>query len=197
MNQSSWLAGDLGSLIGVVVSGLVIYAALMLFTRLVGLRSFSKMSGFDFAITVALGSVIASTLLNDKPPLVTGIVGLAVLYGIQYTIARLRRSWPAFARLIDNEPLLLMAGERILDDHLTMARVTRDDLRAKLRLAGVTDPSQVLAVVMETTGDVAVVERRESVDPDLFLGVRGRELLAGVLAEQPTFDARRQTSCSA
>ena len=86
MNQSSWLAGDLGSLIGVVVSGLVIYAALMLFTRLVGLRSFSKMSGFDFAITVALGSVIASTLLNDKPPLVTGIVGLAVLYGIQYTI---------------------------------------------------------------------------------------------------------------
>lgn len=197
MNQSSWLAGDLGSLIGVVVSGLVIYAALMLFTRLVGLRSFSKMSGFDFAITVALGSVIASTLLNDKPPLVTGIVGLAVLYGIQYTIARLRRSWPAFARLIDNEPLLLMVGERILDDHLTMARVTRDDLRAKLRLAGVTDPSQVLAVVMETTGDVAVVERRESVDPDLFLGVRGRELLAGVLAEQPTFDARRQTSCSA
>ncbi|ROO29145.1 DUF421 domain-containing protein [Salinisphaera orenii] len=197
MNQSSWLAGDLGSLIGVVVSGLVIYAALMLFTRLVGLRSFSKMSGFDFAITVALGSVIASTLLNDKPPLVTGIVGLAVLYGIQYKIARLRRSWPAFARLIDNEPLLLMAGERILDDHLTMARVTRDDLRAKLRLAGVTHPSQVLAVVMETTGDVAVIERRESVDPDLFSGVRGRELLAGVLAEQPTFDARRQTSRSA
>lgn len=30
--------------------------AIVLFTRLNGLRSFSKMSSFDFALTIALGS---------------------------------------------------------------------------------------------------------------------------------------------
>lgn len=34
------------------------YVAVILLTRLAGVRSFSKMSGFDFAVTVAIGSFL-------------------------------------------------------------------------------------------------------------------------------------------
>lgn len=177
MIDTAWLATDATRLAMIGLSGVIIYAALLLFTRMAGLRSFSKMSAFDFAITVALGSMIASTLLSKTPSLGSGLFGVGLLYVIQYGVARARRRWQGFESLVDNEPLLLMAGERVLDAHLASARVTEDDLRSKLRLAGVTHPNQVLAVVMETTGDVSVLLRGQAVDPWLFSRVRGREAL--------------------
>lgn len=161
----------------VLVTGIGIYGALLLLTRITGLRSFSKMSGFDFAITVAIGSVIASTLLAKQPSLLVGAFGLAVLYAIQYAVSRVRRATLALEHLVDNKPLLVMAGEKVLSQHLDQARMTEDDLRSKLRKAGVTHPSQVLAVVFETTGDVSVVQQRDEVDPWMFDGVRGAEAL--------------------
>ena len=117
-----------------LVSALGIYAALLLCTRLSGLRSFSKMSSFDFAITVAFGSIVASTLLAESPALVTGVGGLVVLFLIQAITAFARRRSYRIERLVGNEPLLLMAGPDLLPANLDAARVTVDDIRAKLRL---------------------------------------------------------------
>lgn len=169
----NWFAATGTSLFMVVLSAIGIYLALLLLTRLSGLRSFSKMSSFDFAITVAVGSVVASTILTEDPPLLVGMTGLAVLYLIQYVGSRTRRISSAVQRLVDNEPLLLMAGAKVLSEHLDEARLTEDDLRAKLRLAGVTHPDQVLAVVFESTGDVSVLKVGDDVAPWVLEGVRG------------------------
>ena len=154
------------------VAALAIYLAVILATRVSGLRSFSKMSAFDFAMTVAIGSLIA-TAAAGQAPLATAIVGVAVLYAGQFTVAVLRsHRWLRGA--LDNSPLLLMDGERVLHDNLTLARVTLDDLHGKLREAGVLRYAQVRAVVLETTGDVSVLHGEGSLDERLLDGVRRR-----------------------
>ena len=176
-----WITTTSTSLAMVLVSGIGIYIVLLALTRLAGLRSFSKMSSFDFATTVAFGSIIASTLLSKNPPLASAAFGLAVLYGLQYTVSRARHFSPRIQRLVDNEPLLLMAGNEILEDNLCASRVTEDDLRSKLRLAGVTDRRQVLAVVFETTGDCSVLCTGDTLDPWLLDRVRGADRLPAEL----------------
>jgi uncharacterized membrane protein YcaP (DUF421 family) len=131
------------------------------------------MSSFDFAITVAMGSLIATVILSENPPLLQGIVGLAALFGIQITVAVLRSRTQAAAEVIDNDPLLLMAGSEVLHENLRKARITEDDLTAKLREANVIDYTQIRAVVMESTGDVAVLHA----DPD------GPDLAPGLLSD--------------
>ncbi|KEZ79383.1 DUF421 domain-containing protein [Salinisphaera hydrothermalis] len=180
MIETSWLGASASSVLSMLVSTLGIYVALLLFTRLSGLRSFSKMSSFDFAITVALGSILASTVLSKNPALLTGVGALAVLYLIQYVVARGRRTSPWVKRLVDNEPRVLMAGEDILAHNMRAARITEGDLNSKLRLAGITHRAQVLAVVMESTGDVSVMRRGEDIDPRLFQDVRDAERIPGV-----------------
>lgn len=178
----NWITTTGTELFMVFLSGAGIYAALLLFTRITGLRSFSKMSSFDFAITVALGSVVASTILAKDPSLLVGAFGLMVLYALQYLLSGFRRRTGAIERLVDNEPLVVMAGEEVLSEHLDQTRMTEDDLRSKLRMAGVTHPEQVLAVIFETTGDVSVITSSDDVDPWLFEDVRGAEhipLLSG------------------
>jgi uncharacterized membrane protein YcaP (DUF421 family) len=152
------------------VAAIAIYLAVILATRVSGLRSFSKMSAFDFAMTVAIGSLIA-TAAAGQAPLATVVVGVAVLFAGQFTVAFLRsHRWLRGA--LDNSPLLLMDGEQILHDNLSRARVTLDDLHGKLREAGVLRYDQVRAVVFETTGDISVLHGDGPLDHRLLRAVR-------------------------
>ena len=154
--MEKWFYSDMESLFAISITTLAIYIAVIIFTRIFGKRSFSKMSSFDFAMTVAVGSLIATTILSKSVTLLEGIVGLFMVYLYQLTAALLRK-WKPFRRAIDNEPLLLMMGPDILEENLLKARVTKGDLRSKLREANVLDLSEVRAVVFETTGDIVVL----------------------------------------
>ena len=172
----SWITTSWTAILMVIISSIGIYIAVILFTRLSGLRSFSKMSSFDFAMTVAIGSVIATTILNGEIPLIQAIVGLGALYVLQIGVAKLRGISPLINNLVDNQPVLLMNGSRILDENLKSTKVTPDDLRAKLREANVTDFSQILAVVLETTGDISVLHSKDGsqkLDDDILSHVKG------------------------
>jgi uncharacterized membrane protein YcaP (DUF421 family) len=159
----------------VVLSGLGVYVAVIALTRLAGVRSLAKMSSFDFAATVAVGSTIATTLVGSTS-LTAGVFGLAVLFGLQYLVATLRRRGLLLG-VVDNEPLLLMADGQVLEGNLRHARVSREELFSQLRQHGIFTRAEVQAVVLETTGDVSVVRTGQPVDDDLLRGVRGSERL--------------------
>jgi uncharacterized membrane protein YcaP (DUF421 family) len=177
MILTDWILAPPSDLLMVLVSAIVTYVAILLLTRMNGLQSFSKMSSFDFAITIAMGSVIASTIVMEDPPLTQGIVALGGLFGLQFIISSIRRRIPRSTSLLDNQPLLIMAGTNVISRNMDRARMSRDDLFAKLRMSGITHVDQVFAVVFETTGDVSVIRRSDRVDPAIFSGVRDFEQL--------------------
>jgi uncharacterized membrane protein YcaP (DUF421 family) len=159
----------------VVVSTVAVYAAVIALTRLAGVRSLAKMSSFDFAATVAVGSTVAATSLGSTP-LVNGLLVLGLLYALQYLVATLRRRGLLHG-LADNAPILLVAGDRVIEGNLRHARVSREELYAQLRLAGVHQLDQVRAVVMETTGDMSILRTGEPFDDELLRGIRGVQAL--------------------
>lgn len=169
-----WLAVSWPDVAGVLVSVIGAYAGLMVFTRIGGLRSFSKMSSFDFAVTVAIGSVLAATILAADPPLARYLVALGLLYAAQLGLAWFRARSAIVARMVDNEPLLLMRGPEILHENLRTAKITESDLRSKLRGANVLSLDHVHAVVFETTGDVSVMhgDPATGIDEWLLDGIR-------------------------
>lgn len=173
----SWLSTSWPQVWLVIGSTLAIFLAVITYTRIAGLRSFSKMSGFDFASTVAVGSLMATVSITSAS-LVNGLIGLGTLYAGQVLIALLRRR-TSIEQLVDNRPLLLMAGEEILHDNLRRSRIAQRDIVAKLREANVTHPSQILAVVLETTGDVSVLHGDGPLDGSLLEGVRGADEMRG------------------
>ena len=126
--------------------------------RVNGLRSFSKMTNFDFVMTVALGSLLAGASQSTNwTAFIQSGLAMAALFAVQYSAARLRRSSDKFEAMMQNTPVILMRDGEILDDALQHTRVARSDLIAKLREANVLDFSQVRAVILETTGDISVL----------------------------------------
>lgn len=144
----------------------------ILLVRIVGLRSFSKMTSFDFVMTIAMGSLVANAATSEQlRPFVNACAAMAGLFLIQFLIAKGRHWWDPFGGLVQNEPLLLMRDGKVLDKALDASRVARGDLMAKLREANVLNFESVRAAVLETTGDVTVLHG-DRLEPTLIEGVR-------------------------
>jgi len=154
-----WFSVSLSDASLVLLSTLCVYSVIIFYTRVVGLRSFSKMSAADFAMTVAIGSLLGGSIVAPSPTVLMATIALAGLFGAQWAVAFLRTCHPAVSSVVDNSPTLLMVGSEIIDENLQSAKVTRQDLHAKLREANVWSYRQVLAVVFETTGDISVLRR--------------------------------------
>ena len=165
-----WLLSPVPRLVSVAVSTLLIYGSVILYTRVTGLRSFAKLSAFEFASTLAIGSTLASVAVSESVSVATGMVALGVLYIVDYLIGIARRVFGIGA--FDNEPLLLAVDGVIVDEAMRQANMTEDDLRAKLREANVLSIAEAKAIVMETTGDVSVLHGDDAIDADLLKDVR-------------------------
>lgn len=178
-----WLAAEATEVALVLLSCVVCYAAILVYTRIVGLRSFSKMSAADFAMTIAVGSLFASTISSPSPSLLIGLTAIAALYASQWLIASIRSKSNTAAKWLDNQPLLLMSGRTFLDDNLKRANVTRADVFGKLREANAFNYDQILAVVFETTGDISVLHSNDAnaeLDADFLKDVIGAQHLKQV-----------------
>ncbi|NND14374.1 MAG: DUF421 domain-containing protein [Acidimicrobiia bacterium] len=165
-----WITTSWTEIALVVVSSIVTVAVVIVYVRIAGLRTFAKMSSFDFAITLAIGSIIATTALTSTP-LVSGLASAGVLIFLKIALARLRR-FSSVAGFVDNEPILLMEGPELIESNLRRAGVSVRDIREKLREANVLRMEDVKAVVFETTGDISVLHGEGPLDPELLEGVR-------------------------
>jgi len=160
---------------GALARGLVLAAAAVVWTvllvRLVGLRSFSKMTAFDFVTTVATGSLIAqASTRSDWGEFLQAMAAIAGIFLIQWLLAKSRLSSPRFKRMVENKPVLLMEDGEFLEDAMAATRVSHSSILEKLRAANVARQSDVRAVVLETTGDISVISK-DGFDPKLLDGV--------------------------
>lgn len=165
----------------VVLAAFGIYLTFIVLVRLVGQRSLASMSSFDFGCAVALGAVIGRTVLLADPSLVSGVVALVTLFAIQGALGWLRQySWAD--RLVNRSPVLLMVGEQMLRTNMRRAHVTEDELRQRLRLAGISRLEQVACAVLERNGQVSVLRRDAGLDPRLLADVPQQNRLAVLTA---------------
>ena len=143
----------------VVVIGVLAYAALVVLLRISGKRTLSKMNAFDFVVTVALGSTLATVLLSKDVALAEGALAFAVLIGLQYLLAWLGRRSERVEALIKSEPALLLYRGRFIERAMRQERLAQGEVLAAIRNEGIADVEEVEAVVLETDGSFSVIRR--------------------------------------
>ena len=143
----------------------------VLMVRVVGLRSFSKMTAFDFVTTVAIGSLLANAAVTTEwAAFIQSCGAISAILALQVAIAYFRRSAPVASQSLENEPVILMRDGKWNEAEMEEARVSYDDVWAKLREANVLSLKEVRAVVLETTGDISVLHGK-NLDAELLTGV--------------------------
>ncbi len=147
----SW--NDLGR---VLVVAPLAYAALVAMLRISGARTLSKLNAFDLIVTVALGSTLATVLLNADVSLAEGVLALAVLIVLQFVVSWSSHRWRRAERLVKSEPVLLYRSG-FLHGSMRRTRMTEDEVRQAARASGEASLDDVAAVMLETDGTLSVL----------------------------------------
>lgn len=157
---------SLKTIMQMCIAAVCVYLYIMFITRVTGKRTFAKMTSFDFAVTIAMGSILADAVNKPVSNLVPAFISLALLAGLQALFSKLLSASNKAQKVLTNTPILLMKDGEIFEDNLKKALVSRADLMGKLREANVLQLSQVKAVVFETTGDVSVLHSTDDIEID-------------------------------
>lgn len=155
-----------------VVVGTLAYVALIAILRTSGERSLLKMKAFDFVVTVALGSTLATVLLSKDVALAEGVVALSLLILLQFVVTWLSVRFAIVRRLVKSEPTLLLYRGEAIPRALIDQRISEDEIRSAARSAGVAQLSDVTAVVLETDGSISVVPSSAAADGNAFHGLK-------------------------
>ncbi|MFN3514229.1 MAG: DUF421 domain-containing protein [Phenylobacterium sp.] len=144
----------------ILIVGVAAYVALILMLRISGKRTLSKLNAFDFVVTVALGSTLASVITSDDLPLTQGVTALGLLVALQFVVTWSSVRWKALNRLVKSEPRLLLRAGEPLSQALRHERVTEDELLAAVRDRGGRDLSDAEAIVLESDGSLTALLKR-------------------------------------
>ncbi|PRP98502.1 hypothetical protein ENSA5_29720 [Enhygromyxa salina] len=141
----------------VAASTIAVYVMVMVFIRISGKRSTSKMNNFDWIVTVAVGSITASTIVLRDVVFLDGAVAIGLLIAIQFLVTWGSVRSRAIERIVKMSPTLLAHNGELCEDAMRTQRVTRREIDAAVRGAGLPCLEAVAAVILENDAGISVI----------------------------------------
>lgn len=141
----------------IIIIGILAYVALVFFLQSSGKRALSTMNAFDLIVTVAIGSMLSTVILSRDVPLAEGLLALVLLIGLQFVVTWLSVRFPIIKHIVKSEPTLLFHQGLMLQGSLRSQRVTFEEVRAAIRNQGISQMSEVEAVILETNGSFSIL----------------------------------------
>lgn len=161
-----------------VFIGSLSYLAVIVLIRLSGKRTLSKWNAFDFVVTVAYGSILATMMLSTRTSLLQGVLAVGVLLVLQFLLTWFAARTNIVQKLVKADPQLLLFDGEFLTDALKQERVTEGEVRAAIRAEGISALEAVHAVVLETDGSFSVIRTPNRKADTAMADVKGYRRLA-------------------
>ncbi|WP_149359520.1 DUF421 domain-containing protein [Lolliginicoccus suaedae] len=158
----------------IVAVGAAAYVVLVVVLRVSGKRTLAKLNAFDFVVTVALGSTLATILLSSEVSFVEGAVALVLLAALQFIAALVSSRVPGARDVLTSVPTMLLEDGELHEAALRSQRVSPAEVRQAVRSTGLGDLADVAAVVLETDGSLSVIPASSRGGGTSLSDVRGR-----------------------
>lgn len=143
----------------VVILAICAYVGLVVLLRASGKRTLTKLNVYDFVFVVALGSVLAATVLTPGITLAEGLTSTFVLIAMQYLLSLVCTVSGKIDTFINGEPALVFHKGAFLWDAMKRERVSPEEVRAAAREGGMLSMDHIDSIVLETDGTFSVVHK--------------------------------------
>src|SRR5437773_1425039 len=127
----------------------VVYLFVLLAFRFTGKRQVGQLTPFDLVVLLIISNVVQNAVIGPDNSLGGGLLGAAVILGLNYAFVDLTFRSKRLRRLLEATPTLLIHNGQILHQNLKKERITLDDLHAALRRGGIVDAEHVRVAVVE------------------------------------------------
>lgn len=133
-----------------------LYLVLIGAIRLLGKRQVGQMEPSEFVVTMLVANFAAFPLEDSSISLVTGLVPILTVLGLELVLSYLTLRSTRLRRLLCGRPVILIENGRILQENLRSTRISMDELMAQLRQKDILKIQSVQFAILETNGGLSV-----------------------------------------
>lgn len=156
-----------------ILLGALAYIGIVASIRISGKRTLSQMDAFDLVVTVAIGSILATIILDSKVVLIQGLAAVVVLIVLQLLAAWLAMKSQTMEKIIKADPELLYYKGNFYEQALKKNRILQEEVLHSARANGINSLDEVEAAILEPDGNISFIEKIDRSRHSTVSGVEG------------------------
>lgn len=141
-----------------IIRTLILYILVIVSMRVMGKRQIGELQPSELVVAIMISDLAAVPMQTIDIPLITGIVPVLTLLIAEVTMSFVSLKYKKARKYITGEPSIIIYKGHINEKELEKARFTLNDLMEELRLSGYPDVSKVDMAILETNGEISLIE---------------------------------------
>lgn len=138
---------------------IILYIIVLIVMRLMGKREIGQMQPFELAISILIADLASVPMTEPGIPITNGIVPILGLLVMHLMISVINLKSNNARKIICGKPTILIYRGRIIEKALKKERFTVNELQERLRTSNVSSLSDVEYAILETSGQVTVIQK--------------------------------------
>ena len=139
-----------------IARAVIIYVFLLVSLRLTGKRQVGQLAPFDLVLLLVLSNAVQNAMNGGDNSVTAGLVLALTLIVLNVFLANLTWRSRRLEALLEGRPRVLIHNGKLVARPLAREKITRHELMAALRDAGVARIDDVKVAVLETNGHISV-----------------------------------------
>ena len=152
------------------VRAIILYIVVLIVMRLMGKREIGQLQPFELAIAIMIADLASIPMTETGIPISNGIVPIIGLLVMHLIISTINLKSIRAREAICGKPRILIYRGKIDEQALIKERFTLNELPERLRAKDVINIGEVEYAILETSGQVKVIEKpnkRKTIPEDL------------------------------
>jgi uncharacterized membrane protein YcaP (DUF421 family) len=143
---------------GTIGRAILGYCFMLGVVRVIGRRPGAQMTPFEFVLIFFIGGITIQSIVGDDRSMTNAVCVVMTVGMMHVLVAWLKQKYPAFGRVVDGTPLVLMENGEWIPETMHNMRVQDTDIMAAARARGLKDLTCVKYAILERNGAISVIE---------------------------------------
>ena len=141
-----------------VLRGAVIYLVVLLVFRIMGKRSLSESTTFDFVLLLIISEVTQQALVGEDYSLTGAIILIVTLVSLDLIFGVLKDQFKTFAKIAEGTSLIIVDKGKPLKDRMKKCHIDDEDILEAGRVQfGLEKMNQIKYAILEKDGTISIV----------------------------------------
>ena len=141
------------------VRAIILYIIVLIVMRLMGKREIGQLQPFELAISIMIADLASIPMTETGTPITRGIIPILGLLVMHLLISLINLKSVKAREIICGKPRILIYRGKIDEKALIKERFTINELEERLRGNGVASVGDVEYAILETSGDITVIQK--------------------------------------
>lgn len=143
----------------IVLRTILVFAVLLVLTRIIGRRELSSLQPFDLILLIILGDAVQQGLTQDDYSLTGAFLVIFTFAVLQVFVSWIGYRFPKVRPVLEGEPIVILQDGELIERNLKRERLTPAEVAEEARNNGIAHLAEVRWAVLETNGRISFIKK--------------------------------------